>query len=868
MSHPLQNLFNTIQEIEAAGKVKLSADERAVIERETADLLRKSQMKNYRFASVIPRGFEDLLDKLKMADAEEAYSLLKDFMDSEEDHEGGEEKHEEEEKSIIENLDKGVEDLKDSEEKEEMAEIKEEVSEKKEKKPEKDEDKKDKDEKKEDKKDKSEDKGDDKPAFLEDKENVMARIKKRKAQDMPMGKKPEMDKDKDMPGKGPGDGPKMDGKGPHGPGKDKMKDLKDKKKFDDDKKPSVDEMGIEDKEIDPTVSLRASKIRVKVTAERNIIAYHVDHGPIFMLKPDNKTKKSKSAMVRLANRAYGLAVYEGFAVAARKLGAKMIHTSGVDDDVEVVTQETPETPEKKSVEDGAEDVVTGEEYDEKNVGDDTQGEADDDIEEEPKKIARYKVLKGKKRPRRAQDLGLKLDDWLGTASISDFGSEEEIRDYFTQENAENMWGPGEYFDAEEIAEYAVQLWKSEHKFAKKRPRRAYDGGAKRRKLQRKVRRNKAGLSKKAVNIPIEEVYFDVNLAPEMESPEGMFASGIDEYDKEDVAWVNEQLDQGNEWAWCQLQVIATWEDASGKEYTGKSGWLGACSYEDEKAFVQEGEYDDMKDEAYQDLLIQVEDSDVGMKGIRPARKTRRAAEGDITSEMDTVTDEKPDSKPDKVTEGDDDLAEESKSTPDSDVLTGEEVDFKTAKKIEANYRKLYASRLKKAEENFIRKFSRCMRIASKRMLLNQDHHPMKYASADVLMSEDVQFENGEYFNPMPEHIAVQLTELIATEGHEEFVTHLMDRTADLMEKSDEYLKDVEADIKNLKPVAVEVEASDHRPKPKMQARANSMRRAASTGNFGLTHKTATTRSSNTGSLRDAVRGSDFRVNRDLGVLKG
>ena len=94
MAQPYQKLFNTIQEIAAAGKVKLSADERATIERETRELISKSQMKNYRFASSVPQGFDMLLEKLKGADAEEAYDLIVAFMDSEGD-EGPEEKSEE-----------------------------------------------------------------------------------------------------------------------------------------------------------------------------------------------------------------------------------------------------------------------------------------------------------------------------------------------------------------------------------------------------------------------------------------------------------------------------------------------------------------------------------------------------------------------------------------------------------------------------------------------------------------------------------------------------------------------------------------------------------------------------------------------------
>lgn len=780
MTQPYQKLFNTIQEIEAAGKVKLSADERATIERETRDLINKSQAKNYKFASVIPPGFDELLDKLRSADAEEAYSLVKGFMADEGEPKGdapdfggdkgmddkpdfGGDKEDKGDKPAF--LDDKGDDDDDDDDKPEKK--KDEKSDKKDD---------DKGDKKEDKSEKKDDGKEDKPAFIEDKEKVLARIRRQKARrsatDMsdelyeqiindpclddpavgtlaefanqhsgghssqewagkndliqaisliegvsapwqgalldtangiltgggaafggtPKGdihafldtlrqalnydefysdegyetdigkgryegrraralrrrkaqEGPPMDREKMMDDKptdkglGRGEGPKLDGKGPHGPGK--MRDLKDKDK-DKEKQPSMDEMGIDDKDVDPTISLRAKKIRVKVTAERNVIAYHEDHGPVFILTPGTKTKRNKQAMVRLANRAYGLAVYNGFAVAAKTLGAKMLHTAGVDDDVELVTEETPVTPVTDGVLEEAEGVTTEEEPDEKNVGDDTQADADDDMEQEPAKIARYKRI--------------------------------------------------------------------------------------------------------------------------------------------------------------------------------------------------------------------------------TKRHTKKRRSQDISDGVDTFTEEMPESKPSTVTEGEDDVAEETQDTPNDNVLDDEQVDFKAAKKLEANYKKLYAARLKKAEEMFVKKFAQCMRVASKRMLLNHDENPWKIASADVLMSSDVEFENGERFRAMPEHVAVQLTELISTEGHEDFVRHLMDRTADLMEKSPDYLKDVEADIARLRPVAVDVATAPARPK--QASRANSMRKAASTGNFGLTDKAATAQPTDTKtSLRTAMNGNSSKVNRDLGRLK-
>ena len=666
MTQPYQRLFNTIQEIAAAGKVKLSADERDIIERETKDLINKSQAKNYKFASTVPQGFETLLEDLRGADAETAYKLVVDFMD--EPDEGGKpdmmgspdmggDKPEFLEKGDADDKPAFLDDKGDGDDKPAPFEKKDDDDKFEDKEDDKDDkpapfEKKDDDDKGEsdDKDDKSKDKDkddkappsekkDDKPdkeenPFADAKEKVMARIRKAQEGMLPKAMPEEMDGKPIDKGDG---GPKLDGKGPHGPGKDKMKDLKEKVK-DQEKKPSMDEMGIDDKEVDPTISLRAKKIRVKVTGERNVIAYHEDHGPIFMLTPTDKTKASKQALKRLATRAYGLALYKGFTVAAKTLGARMLHTAGVDDDVEVVTEEEPEAPVTQGILEDADSVIE-EEPEEKDVDDDTQAEADDDIEQEPAKIARYtKIIKN-------------------------------------------------------------------------------------------------------------------------------------------------------------------------------------------------------------------------------------SADGDIAAGAETVSEETPDARPSDVTEGDDDVTDAPVDTPSSTVIDDDVVDFTTAKKkLEADYRKLYASRLKKAEEAFVTKFARCMRVASKRMLLNHDENPWKVASADVLMSEDVEFENGERFRAMSEHIAVQLTELISTEGHDPFVRLLMDRTADLMEKSDPYLKDIESDLARLRPMAAEVSSTSRAPR--REARANTMRRAASAGNFGLADKAASAPPVDTKtSLRNAMKGRDSRVNRDLGRLR-
>ena len=99
----------------------------------------------------------------------------------------------------------------------------------------------------------------------------------------------------------------------------------------------------------------------------------------------------------------------------------------------------------------------------------------------------------------------------------------------------------------------------------------------------------------------DDVDFTLYWDPESDAPEGNFDN------PEDVEWIRQQLEAGNEWAWCQVQVKATWTDPeTDEEYEG-SDYLGGCSYESEESFKQPGGYyDDMKDSAYEELLGDIE----------------------------------------------------------------------------------------------------------------------------------------------------------------------------------------------------------------------------------------------------------------------
>ena len=70
----------------------------------------------------------------------------------------------------------------------------------------------------------------------------------------------------------------------------------------------------------------------------------------------------------------------------------------------------------------------------------------------------------------------------------------------------------------------------------------------------------------------------------------------------DRSFVHQQIEAGNIWGWCSTHVTAKWEDAEGNEWTGDD-YLGGCSYHSRKDFMQpDGYYDDMKTEAYDELV--------------------------------------------------------------------------------------------------------------------------------------------------------------------------------------------------------------------------------------------------------------------------
>lgn len=82
------------------------------------------------------------------------------------------------------------------------------------------------------------------------------------------------------------------------------------------------------------------------------------------------------------------------------------------------------------------------------------------------------------------------------------------------------------------------------------------------------------------------VIYTIKIDPEDIPIEGnVQASGDDEADKKQEAWVREQLTSGNQAAWCCVEVTAT-VTVDGETFTG-TDCIGGCSYENEDSLLDQ-----------------------------------------------------------------------------------------------------------------------------------------------------------------------------------------------------------------------------------------------------------------------------------------
>jgi hypothetical protein len=92
-----------------------------------------------------------------------------------------------------------------------------------------------------------------------------------------------------------------------------------------------------------------------------------------------------------------------------------------------------------------------------------------------------------------------------------------------------------------------------------------------------------------VSIKEEDVEFELICCPEYTPIEGnVMSSGDDGADYNAEKAVYEQLQSGNEWAWCTVELKGTFNTFEFSDY------LGCCSYASEEEFKEDGYYEGMK----------------------------------------------------------------------------------------------------------------------------------------------------------------------------------------------------------------------------------------------------------------------------------
>ena len=104
-----------------------------------------------------------------------------------------------------------------------------------------------------------------------------------------------------------------------------------------------------------------------------------------------------------------------------------------------------------------------------------------------------------------------------------------------------------------------------------------------------------------VEIPENEITYTLECQPDFEDYRGNCSAIDEETDQAAEEWIREELEAGNEWAWCSVKVTARWKGFKGEDY------LGGCSYRSREDFMEPGGYyDDMKAEARERLCAAVE----------------------------------------------------------------------------------------------------------------------------------------------------------------------------------------------------------------------------------------------------------------------
>ena len=96
----------------------------------------------------------------------------------------------------------------------------------------------------------------------------------------------------------------------------------------------------------------------------------------------------------------------------------------------------------------------------------------------------------------------------------------------------------------------------------------------------------------SILIPDDEIEYDVILHSEDIPVRGnATVSGDDEFDRKVEDSIIRDLDDGNPWAWCTIEIRARFGKWSGRDT------LGCCSYKSQAEFENDVYFSDMKRQA-------------------------------------------------------------------------------------------------------------------------------------------------------------------------------------------------------------------------------------------------------------------------------
>lgn len=114
------------------------------------------------------------------------------------------------------------------------------------------------------------------------------------------------------------------------------------------------------------------------------------------------------------------------------------------------------------------------------------------------------------------------------------------------------------------------------------------------------------------------VSYDLEVIPEDMEVRGSMDSGDPDFDRKDEDKILAEIEDGNDWSWCRVRVLATYDGVS--NIVGMDS-LGCVSYASEEEFrAPDGYFDDMRCAARADLYDNIESVLARFGCVDPARE--------------------------------------------------------------------------------------------------------------------------------------------------------------------------------------------------------------------------------------------------------